>query len=1184
MQANQGGTERSRVQLCGRMSVELDGVEVVTSLRGRQVRLLLAYLVIHRDRRIGREELIGAVWPGQPPRSQDAALRTLLSRLRAAAGPGLLVGREELTVVLPEPAWIDLEAAAAELENASQALANGDPRAAWARAQIPLNIAARGLLPGSGAPWLEPLRRDLAQVRLQALEIVGRAGLELGSSQLRSVERTGRTLIESEPYRESGYVLLMESLRRQGNVAEGLLVFERLRGLLREQLGTSPSPDAIAAHRRLLHPDAPPAPAPAPTPAPARRIGLQEEVVALSSQPLVGRDAELSELERWWTAAEGERALMLCGEPGIGKSRLLVEQARLVHEAGGISFGGRSPEETIVPYQPFVQAIAHYAREVEGQRLEAAMQGWGPELAAVVPEVGRKLPELAPAVATDPENGRYRLFEAVATLLGTIATAAPLLLILDDLQWADRPSLQLLRHLIRSPLSGRLRILGVYRLGEPLPPALQSAVTELQRDGLLRTLEVQGLPEPDATELVRLRTGSVLPKRLMHALHQETEGNPLFLQQMVQHLADSGIAPEQASVAELARIGLPEDVRGLISRRLARLSPDCIEVLRVASVIGRDFDATLLEAVLSFDEDRFAAALEEALDAGLIAEWTAHTIGYTHMGGYAFVHTVIRETLYEGMSAHRARRLHHRVGLELERREGPERVAALALHFSAAGEHADAARTVDYATRAGTQAAAMLANEEAAEHYERALEVLERSDPEALDRRMSLLLMLGEAHVRAGERQSAWDAFVRAAELAERLGDVESLTRAAVGASWRYTQPPGVVDEELIALLDRAVAATAEEVSVTRIRLLGRLAGALYYSPRREEMEALSREAAQLAAQLDDPEATALAAAARRRARWGPGDLAGRLADSTEVLQAADRAGNRELMLTGNAWLVVDLLERGDRVGVDAQIEAFDAGAELLRQPLFSWQAAIWRAMLALIEGRLPDAERLTHEALSIGMRQDATTAAQYFGAQLMALRREQLRFRELEPVARGFRESNPERLVWRVALTLLLCDDGRRDEAREMLAPLTEASLQALPRDLDWIPTLTLLAEAAVELEDEARARLLYELLEPHSGTVAVVGAGTVCRGAIDGYLGVLAQTFGDRDRAVAHLDAALDLNRALRAPLLLAYAQVELASALGAGAPARALLREARVAAAQLGVPRLERRVEAVVDALEV
>src|ERR1700733_9891543 len=302
-----GGTERTRVQLCGRLSVELDGVEIVAALRGRQVRLLLAYLVINRDRRVGREELIGAVWPETAPRSQDAALRTLLSRLRSVAGPGLLVGRDELTLALPEPAWVDIEAAATELAGAGQALERGDPRTAWAHAQIPLNIAGRGLLPGAQAPWLEPLRRDLAQVRLQALEIVGRAGLELGGSQLSSVERAGRTLIESEPYRESGYVLLIEALRRQGNVAEGLLVFERLRGLLRDELGTTPSPETIAVHARLLRPrdtaTVPASRAPASVAeahdaevvdadAPGREsIEAPLELMALSSTILVGRGA-----------------------------------------------------------------------------------------------------------------------------------------------------------------------------------------------------------------------------------------------------------------------------------------------------------------------------------------------------------------------------------------------------------------------------------------------------------------------------------------------------------------------------------------------------------------------------------------------------------------------------------------------------------------------------------------------------------------------------------------------------------------------------------------------------------------------------------------------------------------------------------------------------------------------------
>jgi DNA-binding SARP family transcriptional activator/tetratricopeptide (TPR) repeat protein len=1179
--------------------VELDGVEIVAALRGRQVRLLLAYLVINRDRRVGRDELIGAVWPETAPRSQDAALRTLLSRLRSVAGADLLVGRDELTLALPEPAWVDLEAAAAELQGAAEALEHGDPRTAWAHAQIPLNIAGRGLLPGAQAPWLEPLRRELAQVRLQALEIVGRAGLELGGSQLSSVERAGRTLIESEPYRESGYVLLIEALRRQGNVAEGLLVFERLRGLLRDELGTTPSPETIAVHARLLHPREPAPAHPAPpvpvTHAPAsvaesqdadaaeadapgrESIGAPLELMALSSATLVGRGAQLEELERWWVGTDRERALLLSGEAGIGKSRLLAEQARRVHQTGAIVLAGRAPEETVVPFQPFLEAIGHYAHDAGEPALRAALSGWGPELARLVPEIGRRLPEFESAPAGDPETDRYRLFEAVVTLLGAIAASEPLLLVLDDLHWADRPTLQLLRHLTRSPLAARVKILGAYRLGEPLPAPLESAVAELGRDGLLRTLQVGGLPESEAAELVTLRAGGTPPHGLMRALYAETEGSPLFLQELVRHLVDSGVTPDQAGPGELARVGLPEGVRGLISRRLARVTPDCLEWLRVASVIGPEFEGELLEAVLDFDDQRYEVALEEALAAGLVVESAV-----VH-GGYVFGHALIRETLYDGMSSHRVRRLHHRVGIELEQRETHE-IGALALHFARAGERADSDRAIAYALSAGAQATEMVAHEEAAVHYERALEVLARAHPDAAERRLALLLELGQAHVRAGERPAAWAVFVEAAELAEALGDADALTQAAIGASWRYTQPPGVVDAELIALLERAIAASEGQATVSRVLLLARLCGALYYSlPRRDEMEALSREATALAAELDDPLATALAAAARRRTGWRPGNLEARLADSTEILQAASRAGNQELMMAGNAWLAVDLLERGDRVGVEAQMEAFEARAQRLRQPQFSWQATVWRAMIALMEGRLEDAERLAQDALSIGMRQDALTAGQYYAGQLLAIRREQLSLIELEQAARELVATNEDRPIWRLALAILLCDGGRLDEARSMLEPFTEAVVRSLTRDLDWAMTMTVLAEAAVILEDRPRARLLYELLAPYAGTVALIGAGAVCRGPLDGYLGVLALTAGERATALEHLRAAIEIERRMRAPLQLAYTQIDYAQALGPGAPARALLREARAGAATLVVPRLERRTEAVVELLE-
>ena len=238
------------------MSVDIGGVQVVGELRGKQVRLLLAYLILHRTRQISREELSEALWPYTAPASQDGALRTLLSRLRSGIGSGTLAGRDQLALVLPEPVWIDLEAARTQVIRAQAALEQGDLRSAWALAQVPFNVAGRGLLPGVQVAWLEPPRQELEELRLQALEVIGRAGLGLGGSQLASAERAARALIASEPYRESAYTLLMEALAAQGNIAEGLRVFEQLRTLLRHELGTLPSPEALATHDRLLNPTA----------------------------------------------------------------------------------------------------------------------------------------------------------------------------------------------------------------------------------------------------------------------------------------------------------------------------------------------------------------------------------------------------------------------------------------------------------------------------------------------------------------------------------------------------------------------------------------------------------------------------------------------------------------------------------------------------------------------------------------------------------------------------------------------------------------------------------------------------------------------------------------------------------------------------------------------------------------
>jgi DNA-binding SARP family transcriptional activator len=1174
-----GGIKSTRVQLCGRLSVEVNGAQVADRLRGRQVRLLLAYLLLNRLRPVGREELIGALWPEQAPASEDAALRTLLSRLRSALGSSALSGRDELTLSFPEPIWVDVEAAATELQRSMRALERADARGAWALAQVPLNIASRKLLPSAQASWLEPRRRELEDVRLRALEVIGEAGLRMGGSQVTSVERAARALIEAERYRESGYVLLIEALAARGNVAEGMRVFEQLRTLLRDELGTTPSAGAIAVHERLLRP-ALRSSSPVGQTQRVAALELPPELRARSEVPLVGRRQELAELGRLWERAErglvsgsvspgqhAQRIVCLAGEAGIGKTRLAAELARRVHDDGGVVLAGRAPREALVAYQPLLEALRHYFAVAPLEELRAAVADFGPELARLVPELRRRVPEVTPEPSGDSEGERYRLFEAVVGLLGAICATAPVLMVLDDLHWADRPTLLLLRHLARAPQPARLLILVAYRV-EDTDEDLGDVLADLRREGLVTQIDVGGLSQPETAELVRIGTGEAPSHAFAGALHAATDGNPFFIEEIVRHLVGAGVHAGAASASELQRFGLPEGVKEMIARRLAQLKPETVEWLRVAAVIGRDFDPALVEQLLPLDEEQFLSALEEALAAGLLFEQPSEP------GRYSFSHTLVREALYEGMSRQRRARVHGRLGEALEL-GGTAPVSALAYHFTRAANPADAEKAIRYAVTAGEHASAVLAHEDAAEHFSRAVEVLSRSDPQARERRCELLLLLGEARVRCGERLLARAVFIEAEALAEQLGDSASLARAAIGASQRYVQQPGVVDSELIAMLERALMLTEGEVTVDRVRLLSRLCGAIYYSPDRARMAELSEEAMALADQLDDPEPRAYARAARRRALWDPAHLEDRLAASTEMLTFARRAADRELELQAHAWLVVDLLEHGERDALDAQIDAFTAGAERLRQPLYLWQALVWQAMRALLVGRLQQTEELAAEALAAGAPAEGVAAGQYYAIQMLAVRREQARMGELEAAARQMVHSNPARPAWRAALAVTLCESGQPIPARQEFERLAIRDFADVPHDGDWLTTMTLLADLSTAFRDARRAERLYEVLLPYASVNVVAGIGVVCLGSAARFLGNLAATMGRRRPALEHFEYALEANARLRAPALLAHTQLDYAAALGGGARSERMIAEAAVTAGELGAGTLARQV---------
>lgn len=242
----------TRIHLCGRMTVRIGGSRVEQSLPGRQGRLLFAYLAAHRQRLIARRELLDVLWPNEAPGAAESGLAALLAKLRRVLGSGTLEGKHDIRLVLPVNAWVDLEAARESLHRAESAIGAQDLGRAWGPARVAMHIAGRTFLPGYESPWIEPLRRELQHCLLRAHECVAVSSLGLGGSELATADRAARKLIELAPLRETGYRLLMQVAAAQGDVADALSVYERLRTVLREELGASPGPLVQALHRQLL--------------------------------------------------------------------------------------------------------------------------------------------------------------------------------------------------------------------------------------------------------------------------------------------------------------------------------------------------------------------------------------------------------------------------------------------------------------------------------------------------------------------------------------------------------------------------------------------------------------------------------------------------------------------------------------------------------------------------------------------------------------------------------------------------------------------------------------------------------------------------------------------------------------------------------------------------------------------
>jgi DNA-binding SARP family transcriptional activator len=1092
-------------------------------------RALFALLLCRVDRPVAVDTLIEELWSGEPPAAAMASLLAYVSNLRRVLEPHR-PPRSPATVLRTHAPGYLLDSRGVEVDArrfTGHATAGHE---ALGRTDLTLAVrefdAALGLWRGQAyadvrdAAWVAPEIARLDELRFSVIEERFTALLQLGVRPMAVAELEMH--VRAHPLREHGCQLLALALYRGGRQAEALDVLRATRLRLAEELGIDPKPALQRLERDILtqaptldwHPPTPPptAPGTAPTKTPVQAPTNTAAPQPADDEVFVGRKVALQRLvDVLDIAGRGRgRMVLVAGEPGIGKTRLL---RRFTELAGVPVAWGRCPQHVAAPpLWPWEQALhavnARWPdREVPGP-VATLLSGQTPEMAEFYDVTGAAL----------------RRFEAIGEYL--TAGPDPLVVVLDNLHWADMASLQLLTHLTELVASSRLLLVATYRPHESA--ALAGTLAALAGVGTVR-IELGGLDAEETQVLAGAVAGRDISKHTARALWARTEGNPFFLRELI------GLLVSEQRLDQPDTAPVPVPVREVVLRRIARLPEVTAMVLSVAAIAGRYFDVQVVAEAGSVEVEVALEAIDAAVAVGLVVE------DEQRLGWFRFTHALLAEALYEATGRLRRAQQHRRIGQAAARAwtGHDERASEIARHWLLAAEldPATAAQAATYAVAAARLADARLAPEDAAALWRQALAAAELAgDRTAAVDRYPLLIGLATSLYWAGHPRDGRAVFVQAIEqtLADHDPDSKNNSRlvtAALGAIGEPTWYPGnygEVDEQLIEILERALSRLIDPVQ--RALMLSCLATARYYDDNPQRRAALSDHALILARPTADNLALAQVLRLRVLALSGPDYSEQCLETITELLDLPGLPG--PLAASVRLLRACALMTLGRIADAAAEFDMLGPLVEQLRSPPLRMQLDWSRAGLLLLAGRWSEAEALSRATYDLHSRMRwfvvrASRMAQRWemayltggGAELVD---------ELRSAAKA---SGVPAL--RCLLVMALIQGGRAEEARLILR-----NYQSGPKDFAWLYTQCWGLLAASRLgETELVARLRVELL-PYRQLACMAGVAGVS-GSVAYFTGEAALALGDPDAALVDLAIAIEVDTRMGALPWLAQAR---------------------------------------------